>query len=358
MNQIRVGIVGCGEVTQILHLPSLYQLGHLFEVTALCDVSPTVLTTVGDTWNVSNRFTDYRELVRQNDVDAVLIANPHVYHAEVIVAAVEAGKHVLVEKPMCLTLREADEIITARQRTGVVVQVGYMRRYASAFTEACTMVRQMGRIKLAHVHDVIGQNALIINQTARVIRATDVDQETLAVARRLEQERVLEAIGDVPPEIRQAYMLLLGLSTHDISAMRELLGRPRGVLYAAQRQGGIYLTAAFDYGDYICHFDTGVDEIPRFDAFIEVYGPKQVIRVQYDTPYIRHLPIRLIVTENNGQAGITARSIQPGWDDPFVVEWQVFHDNVTGGHIPKTSPEDFRHDLELFKEMINLMQSN
>ncbi|MCZ7679292.1 MAG: hypothetical protein M5U28_11255 [Sandaracinaceae bacterium] len=230
---------------------------------------------------------------------------------------------MLVEKPMCLTLREADEVIAARRRAGVVVQVGYMRRYASAFTEACALVRQMERVKLARVHDIIGQNALIINQTAHVVRATDVAQETLAAARRLEQERVLEAIGDTAPELRQAYMLLLGLSTHDISAMRELLGMPRGVLYAAQRQGGIYLTAAFDYGDYVCQFDTGVDEIPRFDAFIEVYETNQVIKVQYDTPYIRHLPTRLIITENSGQAGVTASTIQPDWDDPFVVEWRV-----------------------------------
>jgi predicted dehydrogenase len=328
----------------------------MFQVTALGDISPTVLDKVGESWNVAGRFTDYRELVRQENVDAVLVTNPHVYHAEVILAAIDAGKHVLAEKPMCLTLGEADEISQARQRAGVVVQVGYMRRYASAFTEACALVKQMGQLRLARIHDVIGHNALIISQSSRVIRGSDVPSQALAAANLFQQERVTEAIGDAPKELRQAYMLLLGLSSHDTSAMREMLGMPRGVLYAAQRQGGVYLTAAFDYGEYVCQFETGVDDIPRFDTFIEVYGPDRVVKVQYDTPYIRHLPTRLIVTEANGQAGQTSRIIQPAWDDPFVVEWGAFYDNVTNGRTPKTSPEDFRHDLELFQEMIRLMR--
>ena len=72
---------------------------------------------------------------------------------------------------------------------------------------------------------------------------------------------------------------MLGLSSHDISAMRELLGMPKKVLHATQRSGGMYLTATFDYGDYVCQFDTGVDTLPRFDANLEVFGEKKYVRV-------------------------------------------------------------------------------
>lgn len=358
MSQLRVGLVGCGEVTQIMHLPSLYQLNDQFQVTALCDVSATVLETVGDAWQVAYRCQDYHDLIEQPDVDAVLIANPNAYHAEVALAAIAAGQHVLVEKPMCMTLREADAIIAAaQQQPQVVVQVGYMRRYAPAFVTACRLIPELGPIRLARVHDVLGWNSLFVNNTSRVVRGDDVSAEVIAAGQHLQDERIVEAIGsDAPSELRSVYSLLLGLSSHDISAMRELLGMPQGVLYAAQRQGGLYLTAAFDYGSYVCQFETGIDNIPRFDAHLEVYGEDRMLRVQYDTPYVRNLPIRLTVTENNGSGGVVERVEQPTWGDAFVSEWQAFYDNVMNHQAPKTSAADFRQDLELFQDMIELMK--
>src|SRR3954451_16776441 len=91
-SRVRVGIVGCGEVTQIMHLPTLAQLADLFEVTALCDVSPRVLDGVGAAWSVGRRFADVAALVACEDVDAVLVANPDGFHAEVTLAAIAAGK--------------------------------------------------------------------------------------------------------------------------------------------------------------------------------------------------------------------------------------------------------------------------
>jgi len=70
--RIRVGFVGCGEVTQILHRPSLYQLSDDFEVTALCDISSSILEQLGKLWSVQTLTTDHRELVARSDVDAVL----------------------------------------------------------------------------------------------------------------------------------------------------------------------------------------------------------------------------------------------------------------------------------------------
>ena len=132
-----VGIVGCGEATQILHLPSLHQLHEQFQVKALCDLSQTVLDGVGKQWGIAQRYLNYQDLLTQPDIEIVLIANPDAYHAEVALAAITAGKHVLIEKPMCMTLAEADAIISAQQQANVIVQVGYMRRYAPAFIAAC-----------------------------------------------------------------------------------------------------------------------------------------------------------------------------------------------------------------------------
>jgi predicted dehydrogenase len=114
-----------------MHWPTLYQLADRYEVTALCDVSRVVLEALGKHWTIENLTTDHRELVTRSDVDAVLVANPNAFHAEVTLDAIAAGKHALVEKPMCITRREADQIIAAQKSSNVVVQIGYMRRYAT-----------------------------------------------------------------------------------------------------------------------------------------------------------------------------------------------------------------------------------
>lgn len=356
MENIRIGIVGCGEVVQIIHLPSLNHLAEKYTVTALCDVSKKVLKAVGNQWRVTKQYLDYRDLIAQSDVDAVLITNPNAYHAEVAVAAIEAGKHVMIEKPMCVTLREADEIITAQSRNGVVAQVGQMRRYAPAFIKACSLIAELGEIRLARVHDVVGQNAIIIRDTSRVIRGDDTPEDIIAAGQQHWDELVTEAIGEASADLCMAYRLMLGLGTHDISAMRELLGMPQRILYAAQRCGGMYLSAAFDYGKFVCQYETGIDVIPRFDAHLEVYGKERMLRVQYDTPYVRNLPIRLTVIEANGCGGVVKSEECPVWGDAFVAEWRAFYDNVMEKRTSKTSPADFRQDLELFRDMIALMR--
>jgi predicted dehydrogenase len=354
--KIRVGIVGCGEVTQIMHWPSLFQLADRFEVTALCDVSPLVLEELGRLWNINSLATNHRELVTRQDVDAVLIANPNAFHAEVVLDAIAAGKHVLVEKPMCVTHREANQIIVAEKNSNVVVQVGYMRRYAPAFLEACEVVRKMGEIKFARVRDFIGFNSLIVNATSRVIRDEQLSESVKKEAKLREEVSLDEALGGrSTPALRRAYTLMLGLSSHDLSAMRELLGMPSKVLFATQRSAGLYLTATFDYGAYVCQFETGIDHIARFDAHLEVYGDEQVVRVQYDTPYVRNSPIRLLTMETSGQDGVINRTFHPAWGDPFVEEWKAFYQNVTDNTVPKTNPADFALDLELFTEMARLM---
>lgn len=111
--------MGCGEATQILHQPSLSRLNHKSQTTAQCDVNATVLEKVWNAWQVDKRFQDYQDLIAQDDVDTALIANPDAYHAKVALAAIAVGKHVLVEKPMCISLREAGEIIAAQRQGGI-----------------------------------------------------------------------------------------------------------------------------------------------------------------------------------------------------------------------------------------------
>src|SRR5947209_6581672 len=328
MTKIKVGVVGLGEIAQIIHLPILQAHSDKFEIAAICDISQELLTTLGDRYNVpaEYRYTDYNDLAGQRDLDAVLVMNSDEYHTDSALAAIGHGKHVLIEKPMCLTRQEAEAILKARDEAGVQVMVGYMRRYAPAFVQAVEQVRALEKINYARVRDIIGQNAQFVEQSSIVLRPKDIPQEAMRDRAERASRLVKTAIGDAPPDLVRTYRLLCGLSSHDLSAMRELLGMPKGVIAAQQR--GVFLTTLFDYESFTVTFETGIDHNRRFDAHIAVYGESKEIRVQYDTPYIRHLPTQLFIKETKGEA-FEERVIRPTFTDPYTVEMLHFYEVVT-----------------------------
>lgn len=355
MERVKVGLIGLGEVAQVTHLPVLRALADRYEIAAICDVSPALLAHVGDAYGIERRYGNAEDLVAQDDLDAVFVINSDEYHAEHAILALRHGKHVLIEKPMCLNLREAEEIIAARDDAGVQVMVAYMRRFAPAFTEAVELVRELPQILYARVRDIIGPNRMMIDQSSVVLRPNDIP-EHLAEDRMARAARLVkEAIGDAPPDIIAAYRLLLGLGSHDLSAMRELIGMPERVVSASHWNGGRYMTATFGYEGFNAVFEMGVDQQRRFDAHLEVFGESTQIRVQYDTPYIRHLPTTLIVSETLDET-YTERVIRPTFKDPYTFELEHFHDVVCGKVSPKTPPEDSIDDLTLFGDIISALR--
>jgi predicted dehydrogenase len=358
LKQLRVGIIGLGEVAQVTHLPILRVLQERFEIAALCDISPTLLAVIGDRYNIPEdaRHLDYHELVNRDDLDVVFVLNSDEYHADCAIAAMRGGKHVLVEKPMCLTLADAGAMIRERDAAGVQLLVGYMRRYAPAFLEAVERVRRMDRINYVRVRDIIGQNRLIIDQVEHVVRPNDFPPDANKDRQQRAARMVTEAIGPATPELTRNYRLLCGLSSHDLSAMRELIGMPKRVISASSWNGGSFMHVVMDYGDFQAVLETGVDSQVRFDAHIEVYGETSSFRIEYDTPYIRHLPTRLFVEQTEGES-YSQTVLRPTYADPYTRELEYFHDALVNNTAIKTTAEDFTEDLTLFQWIIDAIRA-
>jgi predicted dehydrogenase len=354
MERVKVGVIGLGEVAQVIHLPILAALSDRFEIAAVCDISPTLVQAIGDRYGVANRYDDPIALTQQADLDAVFVLSSDEYHADAVIAAAYNGKHVLVEKPMCLNLNEAQAIIQARDDGDVRVMVGYMRRFAPAFLQAKAELANLGPIQYARVRDIIGRNRLIVDQSSVVLRPDDIPPEMLADRAERAATLVEQAIGEAPPDIVGAYRLLLGLNSHDISAMRDLLGLPQGIVSARQWNGGKFLVVVFQYDGYCAVLESGVDEQLRFDAHLEVYGQSKSLRIQYDSPYIRHLPTTLVIHETVGDA-YEQRVSRPTFKDPYTHEIETFHAVVTQGVEPRTLPEDFVEDLRIMRQIVEAM---
>lgn len=124
-------------------------LSHLFQITYLSDVSEDAmkhsqLKVAGNARPKTTRSVE--ELCNASDVDLVIIASNHAFHAAEACIALKAGKHVFIEKPIALTLLDTDDIIAANKAAGGgKVFVGYMRRFAGAFTDALNEVGSLDR---------------------------------------------------------------------------------------------------------------------------------------------------------------------------------------------------------------------
>ena len=136
---LRIGIVGCGFVADHRHLPTLSKMPEA-TVVALCDSDPAALARVGDRWGIGRRHADPRALTEDASVEAVAVLVPAAGHAAVVIAALEAGRHVMVEKPLALTLDDADLMLEAAGASAGRVMVGFNERWHRLVREARDLV--------------------------------------------------------------------------------------------------------------------------------------------------------------------------------------------------------------------------
>ncbi|SFX99950.1 Gfo/Idh/MocA family oxidoreductase [Pseudomonas sp. NFACC36] len=136
---LSLGLIGTGRMGTF-HATALAR--HLYgaRLVALADPAPGAAARLGETLDVERIYTDPQALIEDRAVDAVVIVAPARSHAELVVAAARAGKPVFCEKPMAVTLEEADRAIAACAQARVALQVGFNRRFATSFRTARDLI--------------------------------------------------------------------------------------------------------------------------------------------------------------------------------------------------------------------------
>ena len=354
MSRPGVGIIGLGEVAQLMHLPVLTRLADLFSVIGVTDVSPSVAKRVGERWHVPNVHRSAEALVSDPAVDIVFVLSPDQHHDEHATLALRAGKHVFVEKPVCLTRADAERLAATARDANRVAMVGYMRRFAPAFIAAKDHLPDLGPLTYVRVFDFFCEGPWFFRQTSDVIRPDgDIPAEASAASHRLRAAMMRSACGDgASPALLLAWEYLTGVSSHSISAMRDLLGGvPERVTGAQLSPRGDQLTALLDYGDYPVVYEYLIDDIARFDAGLDLYAKRSRMRLRYDTPYIRNLPMRLEIQESTADANAWAIH-GPYCKDAFEAELEALHAAIVRGGENRTPVSDSLADFDIFEAII------
>ena len=128
--KLHIGIIGCGGIANGKHMPSLKKIDTV-EMVAFCDVVKERAEKAAKEYGTPDArvYTDYKELLKEKDIDVVHVLTPNKQHSFITVDALEAGKHVMCEKPMAINSAEAKKMLDAAKRTGKKLTIGYQSRF-------------------------------------------------------------------------------------------------------------------------------------------------------------------------------------------------------------------------------------
>jgi predicted dehydrogenase len=352
MPRLRVGVVGCGLVAQVMHLPYLRELGDRFHVGAVCDISPRALDHASSWFPEARRHTRWEDLLAER-LDAVLVLTPG-SHAPAAIAASKTGLHVFVEKPMCIEPKEGRRMIEAADGADRVLMVGYMKRYDAAYEE---LVRTLDReaTRFARITTLESPFEPYVAHYPLARGAADVDPDLLAELADDDAQRVARALPDSDPATRYAYrVVLLDCMIHELNGVRGVLGEPTALHFARVADDAASVTASLSFDATECTFIwVDLPGIARYEQDWAFYGADARSTLRFPSPFLRSAPTELVLEGGDAGSAASWRTVkQVSYEEAFKRELVEFHAAATEGRPPRTGGEDGLRDVLLSREIV------
>lgn len=139
--KLKVGVLGCGIISQAAHLEACIRANNV-ELYAICDTAQDLVEKMNNKYNPKRTYTDYDAMLSDPDVEAVIIGIADQFHVPMAMKAIQAGKHVLVEKPLGVTIEECEELAQKVQQSNLILQVGNMKRFDPGIAYAHKFIQE------------------------------------------------------------------------------------------------------------------------------------------------------------------------------------------------------------------------
>ncbi|UCG23417.1 MAG: Gfo/Idh/MocA family oxidoreductase [Chloroflexota bacterium] len=315
--QLRICMLGAGRVGR-LHSGTITRYVPGATITALVDPAAEILEQTGDDFGISGRFASLEEALDKASFEAVIITTPTFTHRHLAVLAADHGKHIFLEKPMALSLAACDAIIEAVERNGVILQMGFMRRFDPDFAAA-----------------------------AERIKAGEIGQPTMI--------KTLTHGPGLPPawanDIRTSNGMLAEVTSHDFDTVRWLMGSNIERIYvetanfkgddrgatAQHFYDNMFATMRLESGALgnisgVCPCDYG------YDARAEVIGTKGIMLVGE----MRGQALTVCINREQGLVTPIFRRWPERFAWAYINEIQAFVACAQNGMAPKVTAEDGR----------------
>ncbi|WP_436926137.1 Gfo/Idh/MocA family protein [Halosimplex amylolyticum] len=347
---MKFGVIGCGRVAQMMHLPHLNEIPKA-EIGAIADPAPEVLDAIGEQYSVDRRYSESSELIEDaaGELDAVVIAAPPQTHANLAVAALEAGLHTFVEKPLALSVEDADRMVEAAEASDATAMVGYMKRHDPTYLEMQDRVDDLESVNRVVGTLVLGQHDEVIEEMYD-LAAGDPPEEVIEESGRAWSEQIEQALGTDDPDLQRYYSSHLGASCHDMSALRGLFGDVERVEYVDIYNDLDVLLAVFEFeGGEKCVFTSSFNERKEWEEFVRVETPEETITLEFTNPYLRNDPFT--ITTKRGKSSIETESVSASYEESFKCELEHFIECVETGGDVRTTFQEGRDDVARFVDL-------
>lgn len=358
---LRMAIIGAGIISQSIHIPSM--LRARIQLAAVCDLSPARAKEVATRYGV-NAVSRPQEIFEDPAIDAVLIATPG-SHAELTIAALRAGKHVLAEKPLALNTQELDSIELAHKESGRVLQVGYMKMYDPLANRAAQEISSLEDIRLVRVTVSHPADAPQIAHLRIEPPIGDADLQEIERAREYEMRQTEIALPGAPETLRAFYKNIIhGSLIHETSMLRglgfELPTKWRAEIFpklVGSTPSSILAIGEHNDTRFILSWNW-LPEYPEYDEELKVLASNGRVEYHLAKPYVLEERSKLTVFKNDRQERQDTTYTEIN-ESGFLRQLLAFKDSVLNGTEVLANVAGVRKDIEVLQAITrSIMQQS
>jgi predicted dehydrogenase len=342
---IRLGYVGCGFMAQKVHLPNFQAIADC-ELLALAEVRQDLGRRVQRRLNIPRLYADHREMLADSDIDAVAVSAAFSVQGDIACDALASGKDVFMEKPMAVSLAQADRLLDAALRSGRRLMVGYMKRYdagnqlAKAHIQQFQVSGELGEITYMRNHGFCG------DWIAGLDAPVETSDEPIPNA-------PVTGPDWLPPEFIDQYLGYLQQYTHNINLLRWLLDAEDNatVRVVDLDDDGYTGVVILDIAGVRAILESGRLSHYRWDEDTQVYFRHGWVRTWAPPLLLKQVPATVEIYRGGDEQTFTHPVAQPAWSWSYKREAEHFIHCLQTGAPFGSSAKDTRTDVRLFEEI-------
>lgn len=356
---LAIGVIGCGGISQMMHLPFLAERPDLFEIVALADTDPAVLEAAGRRYHIDRLHASHREILDE-PLEAVLVASGG-SHRDPVIDALTAGKHVLTEKPLGENMQEVEAIARTAGVTRTTLMVGYHKRYDPGYLHARDAVRGLKdlrwvRCEVLHPVDGRARDHYWIEPVRDAAAKARDDREAtdgfidmvIHGGPRANVEAIVGAGAPVPQKV--STFLLFNSLIHDVNALRGILGEPEEVLFSEFWRDGraMHVVLCWPGGVRGTLSWVYLPGLRNYKEELLFVSPESRVTLTFPSPYYRHFPSPVRI-ESMEAGRFEERQVLVSYEEAFRLELHHFHECVRTGRAPDTGIDDAIGDTRVLE---------
>jgi predicted dehydrogenase len=348
MEKVRIGYVGCGFMAQKVHIPNFVNIPEC-ELAALAEVRQGLGRKVQARYGIPKLYKDHTELASDPDIEAVAVSADFALQGEIAKDLLRAGKHVFMEKPMAVSIDQAEAIVSAGKESGKKLMVGYMKRYdagneiVKSTIEQFRKTGEFGNITFARNHGFCGD----------WVANLDTPMDSTDEPRPSAPMKVPEWL---PKEWVGAYLGYLQQYTHNINLMRWFLdaGDDVKVKVVDLDDNGYNGVVIFEMAGVRVTLETGGISHYRWDEHSQIYFQHGWVHTWAPPLLLKNTPADVEIYRAGNIQEFERPVPKPRWTWSYRREAEYFVANVRNDEPFRSSGEDTLTDVRLFEEIFKI----